>query len=327
MTGKAIFLCLGLFIVGLFFFGIWNSRNQVNKYSHPVAAPEIAPPAQPKVEERKSVTQPPRPKLSTKQIKQLTALRPYEVDKIAAINGILDATSFAARAEVYCRYYVDQSPSVPLPGIRSEKQAEERYAELMNAEPPTREEELRRQYQLRALGDRIAAFAQNVSMCQGMVTSGAQTIPGPDELRKHLIDAQQALAEIDRNIAPETDHGPNPPAPQAVKQPADTSQSPVAPQPSASVGAPAPELVPAPAPPVETAKPTSGVLCNGPVEVRQNWEFTFRNLPGGQLRFTFDHDAWLPLIHREPDGTQTVIMRSIKPGIQTKCDIRWEVVQ
>src|ERR1035438_1785677 len=93
MTGKAIFLCLGLFIVGLFFFGIWNSRNQVNEHSHLVAAPEIAPPAQPKVEDRKSVTQPPRPKLSTKQIKQLTALRPYEVDKIAAINGILDARS------------------------------------------------------------------------------------------------------------------------------------------------------------------------------------------------------------------------------------------
>jgi hypothetical protein len=69
------------------------------------------------------------------------------------------------------------------------------------------------------------------------------------------------------------------------------------------------------------------VLCNGPVEVQQNWEFTFRNLPGDRLKLTFDHDAWLPLIHREPDGTQTLIMRSIKPGIQTKCDIRWEIVQ
>ena len=97
MTGKSIFMCLALFIVGLFFFGVWNSRNQVKEHSHPVAASEIAPPSQPKVEERKNVTQSPRPKLSTEQIQQLTALRPYEVDKIAAINGILDATSFAAR--------------------------------------------------------------------------------------------------------------------------------------------------------------------------------------------------------------------------------------
>jgi hypothetical protein len=112
----------------------------------------------------------------------------------------------------------------------------------------------------------------------------------------------------------------SPPLPQVVEHPTDTSQSPVPQQLPAITTSP-------PAPPAEASKPTSGALCNGPVEVRQNWEFTFRNLPGGQLKFTFDHDAWLPLIHREPDGTQTLIMRSLKPGIQTKCDIRWEVVQ
>ena len=106
---------------------------------------------------------------------------------------------------------------------------------------------------------------------------------------------------------------------QALGQPADTPQAIVAP-PSNTESNP-------PAPPAEESKPTSGVLCNGPVEVRQNWEFTFRNLPGDRLKLTFDHDAWLPIINREPDGTQTVIMRSIKPGIQTKCDIRWEIVQ
>ena len=106
---------------------------------------------------------------------------------------------------------------------------------------------------------------------------------------------------------------------QPVGQPTDTSQPPVPPQPPTSTSLPAP--------PPEASKPTSGVLCNGPVEVRQNWELTFRNLPGGRLKFTFDHDAWLPLIHREPDGTQTLIMRSLKPGVQTKCEIRWETIQ
>jgi len=83
----------------------------------------------------------------------------------------------------------------------------------------------------------------------------------------------------------------------------------------------------APAPPAEASKPISGVLCNWPVEVPQNGEVKFRNLPNDRLKFTFDHDAWLPRIQREPDGTQTLIMRSIKPGVQTMCDIRWEVVQ
>ena len=88
---------------------------------------------------------------------------------------------------------------------------------------------------------------------------------------------------------------------------------------------PAPE--PVPAPPVEAAKPTSGVLCNGTVEVQQNGELTFPNLPSEQLRFIYDHDAWRPTIRKEQDGTKTLIMRSIKPGIQTKCDVRWEVIQ
>jgi TonB family protein len=76
--------------------------------------------------------------------------------------------------------------------------------------------------------------------------------------------------------------------------------------------------------PTSAANRTSGALCNGMVEVPQNGELVFNNLPGGRLKFTFDHDAWHPIIHRQPDGTQTLVMRSIKPGIQTKCDIRWE---
>ena len=110
-----------------------------------------------------------------------------------------------------------------------------------------------------------------------------------------------------------------------VEPKAEPAQPPPPPEPIAPV-APVVPSEPAPAPPVPTAT-TSGMLCNGPVQVPKGGELTFRNLPGDRLRFTFDHDAWLPLIRREPDGTRTLIMRSIKPGIQTKCDIRWEVVQ
>jgi hypothetical protein len=148
-----------------------------------------------------------------------------------------------------------------------------------------------------------------------------------DEQRRRAAESLEQLNLVNTEIAKEEGQqqpnskptsAPEPPS-QAAGQPADTPQAIVAP-PSNTESSP-------PAPPAEASKPTSGVLCNGPVEVRQNWEFTFRNLPGDRLKLTFDHDAWLPLIHREPDGTQTVIMRSIKPGIQTKCDIRWEIVQ
>jgi hypothetical protein len=81
------------------------------------------------------------------------------------------------------------------------------------------------------------------------------------------------------------------------------------------------------APSANGSSPISGVLCSGPIEVPQNGELTFKNLPGDQLHFIFDHDAWSPSIHREPNGTQTLVMRSIKPGIQIKCDMRWEIAR
>jgi len=80
------------------------------------------------------------------------------------------------------------------------------------------------------------------------------------------------------------------------------------------------------APSANASSQISGVLCSGPIEVPQNGELTFKNLPGDQLHFIFDHSAWQLTIRRQPDGTQTVIMRSIKPGIQTKCDMRWEKI-
>jgi hypothetical protein len=80
-------------------------------------------------------------------------------------------------------------------------------------------------------------------------------------------------------------------------------------------------------PPNETVNPTSGVLCNGIVSVPQHGEIVFKDLPADRLKLTFDHDAWQPTIHRQPDGTQTLEMRSIKPGIQTNCEIRWEIAR
>lgn len=94
------------------------------------------------------------------------------------------------------------------------------------------------------------------------------------------------------------------------------------------VSSPAPPADPAPPPPapVKAARPTSGLL-HAAVEVAQNGEVVFDNLPGGRLKFTFDHSAWQPTISRQANGTQTLVMRSLKPGIQTVCDVRWEIVQ
>jgi hypothetical protein len=75
-----------------------------------------------------------------------------------------------------------------------------------------------------------------------------------------------------------------------------------------------------------TASPTSGVLCDGAIQVPQYGQLVFENLPGDRLKFTFDHGAWQPIIRRQPNGKQTLVMRSLKTGIQTKCEMRWEIV-
>jgi hypothetical protein len=83
---------------------------------------------------------------------------------------------------------------------------------------------------------------------------------------------------------------------------------------------------PTPAQPQRAARQTSGVL-HAAVEVAQNVEVVFENLPGARLKFTFDHALWQPTISHQANGTQTLVMRSLKQGIQTSCDVRWEIVQ
>src|ERR1017187_1415102 len=78
-------------------------------------------------------------------------------------------------------------------------------------------------------------------------------------------------------------------------------------------------------PPVEAGNPTSGVLCNGPVNLPQNGELVFKNLPHATLMIKFDHSAWQPSFYLQPDGLRTLVMRSLKPGIQTHCDMQWKI--
>jgi hypothetical protein len=82
-------------------------------------------------------------------------------------------------------------------------------------------------------------------------------------------------------------------------------------------------VIPPPVPPQRT----SGALHYSGPPVQYGETVTFANLPGGRLRFSFDHTAWQPLISRQPDGTQTLTLRSIKQGVQAQCDVGWEIVQ
>jgi serine/threonine protein kinase len=85
---------------------------------------------------------------------------------------------------------------------------------------------------------------------------------------------------------------------------------------------------PAPPPPVTPAapaNPTSGLLRYSGPPVPLNGKVTFQNLPPVRLKFVFDHDAWQPIISRQANGSQTLVLVSKKQGLQSKCEVRWEI--
>ena len=73
------------------------------------------------------------------------------------------------------------------------------------------------------------------------------------------------------------------------------------------------------------APPRKGVLHYAGAPVSFGGTVVFGNLPKDRLRFTFDRGAWQPLIRKNPDGTQTLTLRSIKQELQTSCDVGWEI--
>jgi len=71
---------------------------------------------------------------------------------------------------------------------------------------------------------------------------------------------------------------------------------------------------------------TSGVLRYSGPPVPFNGRVTFEKLPAARLKFTFDHDAWQPIISRQADGSQTLVLVSLKHGLQSRCEVQWERV-
>jgi serine/threonine protein kinase len=84
--------------------------------------------------------------------------------------------------------------------------------------------------------------------------------------------------------------------------------------------------VPPPVRPAAPSNPTSGVLRYTGPPVPLNGKVTFQNLPAARLKFTFDHDVWQPVISRQANGSQTLVLVSKKQGLQSKCEVGWEIV-
>ena len=82
----------------------------------------------------------------------------------------------------------------------------------------------------------------------------------------------------------------------------------------------------APAQPPPAQQPATGMLHYQGPPVPYGGTVVFDNLPKARLKFSFDATAWRMVIRINPDGTQKVILSSLKQGFQTTCDLGWQII-
>ena len=131
-------------------------------------------------------------------------------------------------------------------------------------------------------------------------------------------------------VAPQPALAPSP-APAAQNQPSSSNQpgrgNPVEPNLALNrpLGTPTtPPLPPSPPPP---AQARSGVRHYQGPPVPHGGLVVFDNLPNARLKFTFDHAAWQLILKANPDGTKKATLISQAQGIQSSCDLGWELVE
>jgi len=108
--------------------------------------------------------------LSPEEVQRLAKQRQYDFDLIAAVEGMLNASSVQERVELYCRFTIAQVQALLAPNGSGDKQLQG--------------------YTRKA----------NVNQCKAMVLTGYEGMPGPDELRDKAAKAGRDIAEIDLKI-------------------------------------------------------------------------------------------------------------------------------
>jgi len=61
--------------------------------------------------------------------------------------------------------------------------------------------------------------------------------------------------------------------------------------------------------------------------VPQNGEIVFTGLPPGNLKLSFDANAWRSRLAPSADGRQRLILTSKKQGMQKSAEISWTLTQ
>lgn len=290
--------------------GNGNAQEKARHPSEP-AANISEPKAQPKQT---------RAALSPEQIHE----REHLMRMLTADEAMLNAKSYAERARIYCRYQSNVWGAGTLDDVERD------YANVMKTEPPTQQEEIQRQYVLRAKRDRLSIEYNNYAACQQ-----ATTLPTDDQEREMAKEAKRRIIEIDGCPDPERNDAlaalaTSDPELAAIlardnaKTPSEAKASP------SELAAILEKTEDKRLPEAKDSASQNGVQSSGLLHAIVEEEYgqaVFENLSAARLKFTFNHDAWDSVVHRQADGRQTLIMHSTKPGTRSVCDVRWEIAQ
>lgn len=223
--GYMVIGVIALLIVGGVFLQVLKESPQPSsKVARPVAQSEPAP-APPKASAQDSGISF-RTKIDNQE-------RQYDEDMLTAIDGILNASSFAERAKSYCKFTIEQGEILTNPGRFGGKLIEQRYRELLASRPTTQEGEMQRQREIKSVEGLLLAHRTNLQQCEEAVGNGWQRIPSDEELRVKAQQAREEIADIDRTQHRRAIEKSPKPQETETKDPSTGIQEPAQPRPSA----------------------------------------------------------------------------------------------
>ena len=129
-------------------------------------------------------------------VQGLVKERRHMVNVVTSAQAMLNSPGLATRARIFCHSKAQATPM----GSYTLDELESAEAQLMKTEPPTREEEINRQYQLSALRYVLDAAYQNLNACIGAHSLYGQPLPTDEEEREKIAQAQTRIVEIDQEI-------------------------------------------------------------------------------------------------------------------------------
>ena len=124
---------------------------------------------------------------------ELISERQHLMRVLKSVEAMRTASSFLARARIYCRSQADAFPL--LPSVGTVEDLESSYAQL------TGQQSRPDPYVLQVWRERLSDAYRNMNVCQEAITNGWQALPTDEQERQETAEARTRITEIDQELA------------------------------------------------------------------------------------------------------------------------------